>query len=107
MISEDVREWVDEFARDAITKSTELGLVNYEAIAVLDWLGSQHEPDALRELIANEAHAVWADWYMLHGVGAIECGDMARTHYIDLTEAEKDKYRQTADRYLKLMGGVA
>ena len=96
MISEDVREWVEANAK-ADRGDT--------AMAVLDWLGSQHEPEALRELMANEAHAVWADWYMLHGVGAIECGDMARTHYIDLTEAEKDKYRQTADRYLELLGG--
>ena len=68
---------------------------------------TQHEPDALRELIANEAHAVWADWYMLHGVGEIDCGDMARTHYIDLPETDKEKYRTIADRYLALIGGTA
>ena len=122
MISEDVREWVDEFARDAITKSTELGLVNYEAIAVLDWLGSQHEPEALRELMANEAHAVWANWMaylflqsqkdvkgrvVIPRLLVERWERQVATHYIDLTESEKEAVGTIADRYLKLMGGVA
>ena len=74
---------------------------------VRDWLGSQHEPEALRELMANEAHAVWANWYMLHGGGPFEYWRQARTHYIDLPETDKEKYRTIADRYLALIGGTA
>ena len=87
---------------------------------VRDWLGSQHEPEALRELMANEAHAVWANWMaylflqsqkdvkgrvVIPRLLVERWERQVATHYIDLTESEKEAVGTIADRYLKLMGG--
>jgi len=66
---------------------------------------TEHEPAALRELLANEAHAIWADWWMGYEYGCSQYVTLkAQTHYIDLHEDDKEMYRQQADRYLALMG---